>query len=81
MMTQSENTGGDSPGTSRRTRVHVDVRGWPAIAHELGCSVRTAQRYARRSTDPLPVLRLAGRLVGARSAQLDGWMARNFVAS
>ena len=35
---------------------HADrYEGWKAIAVALGCSVHTAQRWARRNEDPLPV--------------------------
>lgn len=66
---------------SRRIRVVPDLRGWDEIAAALGCSVRTARRYAKRADDPLPVRRLADGRVLAWSAKVASWAERNMRVS
>ena len=45
---------------------------WGEVAWHLGVSEDSAQRYARREVDPLPVVRLGGR-ISAKISELDAW--------
>lgn len=58
-----------------------DLNGWKEIAGALGVSVPTATRYARASTDPLPIAHVgtadaACRSVIAKRADVTAWMVR-----
>ena len=52
-----------------------EVRGWKTIADSVGVSVRAAQGYATRSSDPLPVYLYLGRVV-AHATALRDWCDR-----
>ena len=53
------------------------VEGWKAIAEAIGMDERTAQRYARRPKDPLPVYwRRCGGFVVAHATALRDWLER-----
>jgi hypothetical protein len=53
------------------------VEGWKAIAAALSVSIMTAQTYAKRRKDPLPVYwRRCGGMVVAHATALRDWMAR-----
>lgn len=60
----------------------LDVRenrviGWKCIAEALGVGVRTAQDYANRPKDPLPVYwRRCGGGVVAHATALRDWLRR-----
>jgi hypothetical protein len=57
--------------------VEQKVQGWESIAKAIGVDQRTAQRYARRSKDPLPVYwRRCGGFVVAHATALRDWAAR-----
>ncbi len=60
---------------SRRV-VTWDLYGWGEIAQALGCSERTAQRYASDDDDPLPVSTFMGR-VRARTQDVGEWVKRH----
>jgi CMP-2-keto-3-deoxyoctulosonic acid synthetase len=49
--------------------------GWKDIANALGVHVHTAQRWARRNVDPLPV-RVGHRGVYALRAAMVAWVER-----
>jgi CMP-2-keto-3-deoxyoctulosonic acid synthetase len=51
------------------------VYGWKDIANALGVHVHTAQRWARRNVDPLPV-RVGHRGVYALRAAMLAWVER-----
>lgn len=53
------------------------VEGWQAIATAIGVSTVTAQSYARRSKDPLPIYwRRCGGGVVAHATALRDWISR-----
>lgn len=53
------------------------VQGWKEIAEALGVSTVTAQGYARRKVDPLPVYwRRCGGGVVAHATALRDWLER-----
>lgn len=53
------------------------VEGWKAIAESIGVSIVTAQAYAHRKKDPLPVYwRRCGSRVVAHATALRDWIAR-----
>jgi len=53
------------------------VQGWRAIAEAIGVSMPTAQLYAKRTSDPLPVYwRRCGGYVVAHATALRDWLAR-----
>ena len=53
------------------------VEGWAAVASAIGVSKVTAQSYAKRKKDPLPVYwRRCGGVVVAHATALRDWMAR-----
>lgn len=53
------------------------VQGWREIASTIGVSVVTAQTYAKRRVDPLPVYwRRCGGYVVAHATALRDWVAR-----
>lgn len=51
--------------------------GWKAVAAGLRCSVRTAQRYAERAEDRLPVWAEDGRDVWIWESALRDWAGRH----
>lgn len=53
------------------------ICGWVRIADALNVSVRTAQRYAKRPTDPLRIGNLTASTVGAYEDELLEWGKRN----
>lgn len=56
------------------------VEGWKAISGAIGVSTVTAQTYARRRKDPLPVYwRRCGGGVVAHATALRDWLARQIV--
>jgi hypothetical protein len=60
------------PQPSKRSGAAEWLVTWEEIAWHLGVSEDTAQRYARREDDPLPVQRLGGR-VTIRCSVADEW--------
>jgi len=66
------------PGEVVRYEGDAKVVGWKSIAKSAALSERTAQRYARRRLDPLPVYVYAGK-VQAEPAALRAWMRRNTI--
>jgi len=52
-----------------------EVKGWKDISVAIGVSVRSAQLYAIRSRDPLPVYFYLGRIV-AHATALRDWCDR-----
>lgn len=53
------------------------VSGWKSIAEAIGVSTVTAQAYARRRKDPLPIYwRRCGGGVVAHATALRDWVAR-----
>jgi hypothetical protein len=53
------------------------VQGWRNIAEAIGVTMPTAQKYARRKIDPLPVYwRRCGGYVVAHLTALRDWTAR-----
>jgi hypothetical protein len=63
-----------APSSPKSQRLGADewLLTWGEISWRLGVSEDTAQRYARREEDPLPVRRLGGRVTIRRSAA-DEW--------
>jgi hypothetical protein len=51
------------------------VYGWKGVAAAIGIGMRTAQDYALRADDPLPVSMRAGRVQG-NVGELADWWAR-----
>ena len=54
------------------------VTGWASIAKSAALTKRTAERYARRPVDPLPVYVYGGK-VCAEPEALRAWMRRNTI--
>jgi hypothetical protein len=54
------------------------IEGWKSIAKEVGLSVETAQRRARRKRDPLPIWKYERSVIAWRSA-LQQWKARGIL--
>lgn len=65
-------------GSLRKRRIihGLDLAGWEAIANALDIEPRTAQRWAQREDDPLPVKKFLGR-ARANSDEIRAWCARN----
>lgn len=64
--------------TARQRRIitGLDLVGWDAIAGAIDVSIRTAQGYAQRERDPMPVKMFAGR-ARASSEALKAWVVKN----
>jgi len=54
-----------------------DLDGWKDIAAALGVGIRTAQEWAEREADKLPVSMVAGR-ARANRAELEAWLHEEF---
>lgn len=66
------------PTARKRRMVHAyDIDGWDAIASALDVSVSTAQKYAKRDRNPVPVKRIPGLGVRASSEALAAWVETN----
>jgi hypothetical protein len=52
------------------------VEGWDGIAKAMNRGKTTVRRWARRSSDPLPVMKLGG-TVYCQVVELEKWVQRN----
>ena len=56
--------------------MRFDLYGVKQVAAHLGVATRTAFRYARDATDPLPIFDFRGRGWVARRRDIDAWVSR-----